>query len=243
MKPDYQALKGEYEEKGFVRVPNFFPASTIAQFKAHFDEVSRRNDDTPPEDWNFWLFDEDRVWFNLISNPTLLDLAECFVGEDIVHLGSHYWAKPPRKGRKVLWHQDGSYYDIQPMNLITVWISIDRSSSRNGCVRVIPGSHRQPFLPMNPTIDYPLLKRVMDSGSVDESLALDLELEPGDISIHHPNLIHGSRENLSDEWRRGLAIRYLSAASVIGGDKVWPWAYLLRGRDHSNGNVYQTPLI
>jgi hypothetical protein len=87
-----------------------------------------------------------------------------------------------------------------------------------------------------------VLKSETNTDMVDTSNAVDLELEPGDVSIHHPNVIHGSDGNNSEMWRRGLTIRYIPTTTKItdeGDDMGWPSAFLLRGDPEPNVNTYQ----
>jgi hypothetical protein len=78
----------------------------------------------------------------------------------------------------------------------------------------------------------------MDESLVDESKAADIILAPGDVSIHHPNVIHGSNANASPKWRRGLTIRYIPTSTQIISDGQWPSAFLLRGKAVEGVNSY-----
>ena len=83
----------------------------------------------------------------------------------------------------------------------------------------------------------------MDAGLVDESKAVDIVLRAGDVSVHHPHIIHGSRANLSSKRRCGLAIRYIPTTTkiVVPAGERFPGAFLLRGRDANPGlNAYNS---
>src|SRR5204862_1591291 len=87
------------------------------------------------------LMQHDPFWVRLVGDDRLLDIVEQFVGKNIALFASHYIAKPPRDGQPVLWHQDGSYWPLQPMEVISIWLAADDSTTENGCMRVIPQTH------------------------------------------------------------------------------------------------------
>jgi ectoine hydroxylase-related dioxygenase (phytanoyl-CoA dioxygenase family) len=115
---------------------------------------------------------------------------------------------------EVPWHQDGHYWPIRPLTTTTAWIAIDDSTTENGCMRVIPGSHTRGLLPhAKAPRDRVVLDLEVDAAVYDESTARDVVLEAGQLSLHDVHLIHGSRPNRSPRRRAGLAIRYMPATS------------------------------
>lgn len=120
-----------------------------------------------------------------------------------------------------------------------MWLAVDRSNSENGCLRVVPGSHRSEFAAIrdNTEVESVLGKEI--AVDVDESEAVDIVLEPGDVEIHHPNIVHGSEANDSPHRRCGLTIRYIPTSTRITADeRPYPSAFLLRG-DDPGVNEYQ----
>src|SRR3954452_1836358 len=85
----------------------------------------------------------------LVADHRLLDIASQFVGPDIALFASAYLCKPPGDGQPVLWHQDGSYWPLDPMEVVSLWLAIDDSVPENGCMRVIPGSHKTSLVPVH----------------------------------------------------------------------------------------------
>ena len=121
---------------------------------------------------------------------------------------------------EVPWHQDGQYWPIRPLATCTAWIALDPSTVENGCLRVIPGSHRGKVLHPHLTEDRQdvvLTQRAVD-GSFDEKTAVDIELEPGQMSLHDVYMIHGAAANRSAQRRTGVALRYMPATSVFERD-------------------------
>jgi len=154
------------------------------------------------------------LFFEVATSPDVLDLVEAVIGPDIVLWGCQVFCKPGGDGMEVPWHQDGHYWPIRPLATCTVWIAIDDSTTENGCMRVIPGSHRQGIYPhAKAPRDRVVLDLEVEPGSFDESTARDVVLEAGQMSIHDVYLIHGSRANRSPKRRAGVAIRYMPATS------------------------------
>ncbi len=92
-----------------------------------------------------------------------------------------------------------------------MWVALDLALEDNGCLKVIPGSHDLPAQPLRENHEPSVFGLEMDLALVDSSLARPLIMEPGDVSAHHPNLIHGSDPNRTGRPRRALAVRYRSA--------------------------------
>ena len=126
------------------------------------------------------------------------------------------------------------------MEVVTLWLAIDDSSPENGCMRVIPGTHVTQLQKMKARPDIP---SVLGSGMAEELVetakAVDVIVEAGGVSVHHPNLIHGSNPNTSSKRRAGLTIRYIPTSTRIVSEATWPCAFLLRGEAEPGINDYQ----
>jgi len=233
-------LQRRYDSHGYVVARQVIDPDLVAEGRAHVDWLMRRNPGLRPENLGHTLLGQDPFWVRLISDDRLLDVAQEFIGPDIALFASHYIAKPPRDGQPVLWHQDGSYWPLDPMRVVTLWLALDDSDAENGCLRVIPRSHTGSLHEMKPRQEVAnVLGSGMDDHLVDEALAQDVILKAGDVSIHHPNIIHGSNANLSERWRRGLTIRYIPTSTRITVES-FPSAFLLRGSARSGINHYKS---
>ncbi|HEX7003723.1 MAG TPA: phytanoyl-CoA dioxygenase family protein [Trueperaceae bacterium] len=233
-------LRSHYEREGYVLVHDVLDAELVEEARRHVDWLLERNPGLRPEQLHHDLMKHDPFWVRLISDPRLLDVAEQFLGPDIALFASHYIAKRPHDGQAVLWHQDGSYWPLEPVRVVTLWLALDRTDPENGCLRVIPRSQDLDLQEMKERSDVEnVLGSGLDDSLVDDSEAVDILLEPGGVEIHHPNLIHGSHANTSDRWRRGLTIRYIPTSTRIKSDEPWPSAFLLRGKAAAGINRYQ----
>ncbi len=122
------------------------------------------------------------------------------------------------------------------MEVVTIWFAGSATNRSNGCVRYVPGSHR--IGPQKHIVnkDDRYILNSVDPGALNEASAVDALLEPGDISVHHPLILHGSERNLSEHWRRGGSIQYMPATTEITA-KTWPSAFLVRGCAHGDINA------
>jgi phytanoyl-CoA hydroxylase len=143
----------------------------------------------------------------------LTPLAGDVLASDVEAFGATYVVKPAFDGLPTRWHQDGHPWEQRGItSAVSIGIALDPSTRANGCLLVIPGSHRLDAQPLRPVADPPnVFGAEIDPALVDESLAVAVELEPGDASIHHPNLIHGAEPNTSATPRRTLVLRYQAA--------------------------------
>lgn len=158
-----------------------------------------------------------QAFLDLALDAALLDLVEQVIGPDIVLWGCHLFCKPGATGREVPWHQDGHFWPFRPLATCTLWLAIDKVDRENGCMRVIAGSHAARTLfrhhgDKNPNL---ALYEVLDADQFDAQQAVNIELEPGQFSLHDIYLAHGSAPNRSGRRRAGLAIRYMPATSLF----------------------------
>lgn len=240
MSADLDSVRERYERDGYVIVRNVVDGDLLEEGRAHIRWLLEQHPGIRPEQLHNDLMQDDPFWVRLVSDDRLLDLAEQFIGPNIALFASHYIAKQPYDGQAVLWHQDGGFWPLEPMEVVTFWLALDDTTPENGCLRLIPESHTLDLQTMHERTDVEnVLGAEIDLSSVDESKAVDVLLHPGDVEIHHPNLIHGSHANTSPKWRRGLTIRYIPATTRILSDGPFPSAFILRGQAVPEVNVYQ----
>jgi ectoine hydroxylase-related dioxygenase (phytanoyl-CoA dioxygenase family) len=227
----------QYAELGYVVFRDVLDPSLVAEADAHVDWLLERNPGLQPENLGHRLARDDPFWLRLVSDDRLLDIAQIFVGGDIALFATHYLCKPPRTGRPVLWHQDGAFWPLEPMEVTTLWLAITASDPENGCLRVIPGTHTEALAGMQEREDVDSVLGRETDYVVDEAKAVELELRPGDVSVHHPNILHASNANTSDRWRRALTIRYIPTSTRIT-DPEAASPFLLRGSAPEGVNEY-----
>ena len=235
---DMSGLREEYEREGFVIVRQAIDENLAREAQNHVRWLIEQNPGVRPEQLHAHLAVSDPFWIRLVSDSRLVDIAEQFVGQDVALFATHYICKPPKDGQPVLWHQDGSYWPLEPMDVVTLWLAVSDSVPENGCMRVIPRTHRMKLETVRERADVAsVLGSSMDLSLVDDAKAIDVVLKAGDVSIHHPNVIHGSEANTSYMWRMGLTIRYIPTSTRI----TKPGAgspFLLRGKAVPGVNEY-----
>ncbi len=228
-----------YNKEGYVIVRDVLDQDLMAESRDHIDWLLKRNPELRPEELGHFLMTKDAFWVRLVSDDRLLDIAEQFIGPNVGLFASHYIAKPPLTGKAVAWHQDGSYWPLEPMEVITFWLSLDQCDAENGCLKVIPRTQNKRLISKEDYVkqsEESAFALAMDPSMIDEGEAVDIALNPGDIEIHHPNIFHGSHVNKSPRWRRGLTIRYIPTSTRIMIDLPHPGAFIFRGKGYANGN-------
>ena len=176
----------------------------------------------------------------IVHHEAILDAVECLIGPDIILTNTVLFIKEPNSLHHVTYHQDATYMGLEPQESLTAWIALTESTRENGCVRMIQGSH---LLDIQQHIDTfgedNILTRGQEIENIDEERALDIELEPGQMSLHHARTIHGSRPNKTADRRIGIALQsfaHPSTRQVYGED----YALLVRGSD-DYGNFTKGP--
>lgn len=244
LQTQYAPLVKQYNEQGYAILRGVVPPGLVAEMGGHLDFLQRKYPDVPTEHLHHLIMRNDPFWVRVASEPRLLDLAQAFApflhDGNIALFSSHYFLKKPREGMAVLWHQDGSYWPLRPMDVLTLWVAVDRSNRHNGCLKVVKGSHRTALAELRPDRS---VKNVLGSAThtdeeIDPSLVEYLELEPGDVSIHHPNIVHASDANTSAFRRAGLTVRYMSTRTQCT-DPEQP-VMLMRGTAVPGVNEYRS---
>ena len=171
-----------------------------------------------------WMWD-------IIRNDNILDAVEDIIGPDILCWGSSFFTKNAHDKRFVSWHQDSTYYGLSERATLSVWYAFSPSNVESGCMRFIPGTHSKGLCDHDETrAEDNLLMRGQTIHDVDESQAIDVVLEPGEFSIHHESVVHGSNANTSDQPRIGISIHYIAphVHQVLLENST---ATLVRGKD------------
>jgi len=248
----------QYRERGYV-IPNYrLPQPLLARLRSGLESVLASYTDVAQEDLaNPHMIPpvqggDVNPFMEAARHPALLDMLEQIVGPDLILWITRILCKPAVKGREVPWHQDGEYWLMRPLATCSAWIAIDPVSTANGCMRFIPGSHlrQELYRHHQANRDNLVLNMELDQDQFDESDAVNVDLEPGQISLHDVRLIHGSLANDSGQRRAALIMRYMPATSyydrTLGGRRdnspfniVDQPLWLMRGVDRTGRNDFQ----
>ena len=214
-----------YQERGYV-VPQFrLGEAWVRRMQDALETLIRNNPGVRPEKLVSAHIEGQgdegvrgsRNFFDLATNPDIVDLVAQIIGPDVILWGCHVFCKPASEGFETPWHQDGHYWPIRPLANCTVWVAPEPSTRENGCLRVVPGSHLGKELHPHLHEDRSdlTLNRCMADGAFDVRDAVDLELEPGQMSMHDIYMIHGAEANHSGVRRTGVALRYMPGSSLF----------------------------
>lgn len=171
-------------------------------------------------------------WLNdLIREEAIVDAVEDLYGGNLLCWTTNFFIKEAQDVAFVSWHQDSTYWGLSAPDVVTAWVALSESTSANGAMEVIPGTHLLDQLPHHDSLaEHNLLTRGQEVAvKVDPRSAVALELQPGEMSLHHVRIIHGSPPNSSPKRRIGFAIRYIPTyIRQLGGQDS---ATLVRGKD------------
>lgn len=214
-----------YRREGWV-VPHYrLPQARVAQMVEALERLLRDNRGVRPEKLVSAHIEGDngegvrgsRAFLDLARDPEIVELVSGVLGDDVILWGCHVFCKPAEEGYETPWHQDGHYWPIRPLATCTAWVALEASTIENGCLRVIPRSHAARRLHEHlheDRTDLTLSQRLA-AGAFDESQAVDIELGPGQMSLHDVYMIHGAKANTSGRRRTGAALRYMPSTSVF----------------------------
>jgi hypothetical protein len=250
-----------YHQEGYL-VPSYrLPSAQLEQLRQGLDRLIQDNPGVRPEKLVSAHIEGDNGegvrgssgFLDLARDPALVDMVSQVIGDDVILWGCQVFCKPGGDGYETPWHQDGHYWPIRPLANCTVWVALDDSTPENGCLRVIPGSHRDRRTHqhlMEDREDLVLSQRTADD-AFDAATARDVILEAGQMSMHDIYMIHGANANRSPRRRAGVAIRYMPGTSVFhrdlnpaGGRSGIPVMFakrplwLLRGQDRTGLNDF-----
>ena len=144
----------------------------------------------------------------IVHKPEILDAVEDVIGENILAWGSVLFIKEAHDPAFVSWHQDFTYMGLEPHEGVSIWLALSPSNGLSGCMQMFPGSHRGGILPHRDTFgEHNILTRGQLVDGLDPADAVDITLNPGQMSLHHPLTIHGSEPNRSDTRRIGVVVQ------------------------------------
>ncbi len=168
----------------------------------------------------------------LVRNDRILDAVEKVIGPNILCWITNFFIKEPGDGNFVSWHQDATYWGLEPHDqVLTAWLALSEASVESGAMKFLPGSHLSGLHDHADTFAKDnLLSRGQEIQlQVDEAQAADIVLKAGEFSLHHVLTAHGSHPNVTDDRRIGLAIRYIP--TTVRQTKLRDTAVLVRGVD------------
>jgi ectoine hydroxylase-related dioxygenase (phytanoyl-CoA dioxygenase family) len=231
----------DYARNGVLHPLPALDAGEVTRFRRDAEELADRFEGEKAA-----IFGQAHLFhrwaYDLALHPRILDAVAKIVGYDILVHSTSLFFKRPNTPDFVSWHQDGYYWNLDEPRLVSAWIALTDSAPDNGCLRVVPGSQarRMEHRSAGMRADDMLASGLEIAVTVDERKAQDIVLGPGQISLHHVLIVHGSHANTSARPRIGFAVRYV--APEVRQEREHHEVVLARGRDrHGHYRVIEGP--
>jgi non-heme Fe2+,alpha-ketoglutarate-dependent halogenase len=226
---DDAAIK-RYRTQGWLSPFRAFDAAQASDYRRLLEEGESKHGTSPDLKRKMHLY---LRWVDeIVRLPQILDPVESLIGPDILVYTITLWLKEPRSEAFVSWHQDSTYFGLEPADQhVSAWVALSSSTAESGCVAVLSGSHRAGQLPHQTQVDPANLFGNGQTVAVDGSARIDtMPLAPGEFSLHHTHLLHHSQPNRSGDRRIGLGISYIPTRCRCRS-RVRLSASLVRGED------------
>ena len=224
-----------YARDGYVSPIDVLSSEEVRAFRDDLEDWEKQRGQTidfPEKSKSYLLFN----WADqLVHHPRILDAVEDVIGSDILVYHSTLFLKEANTPAYVRWHQDSTYFYLSPHLHVTAWVALSDASIAAGCMQVLPGSHQWGAFehddkpePMN------MIRRGQGiSDRFDDAKGVFIPVGPGQMSLHHTDLVHASGGNETNDRRLGFAISYVPAHVKPTG-AVKPSALCVRGRSHGH---------
>ena len=205
----------EYKDRGYVSPINILSSDEATKIKTEIEYIEKK--------WPNALIGLGRnnvhyispIFDQLCHNFKILDAVESIIGKNILVGGTTLFIKEPDKKGFVSWHQDAKYIGFEPHNWVTAWLAITDANEENGCMRMCPGTHKEKIQEHKDTFDKNnLLTRGQTVQNIKLNETVPNELKAGQLSLHHPMIVHGSTPNTSNSRRIGFVIQSYIGANV-----------------------------
>lgn len=205
----------QYEDLGYVAPIDILSLEEAKEIKSEIEYIEKK--------WPEELIGLGRnnvhyispVFDKVVHNSKILDVVEDIIGKNILVGGTTLFIKEPDKKGYVSWHQDAKYIGFEPHNWVTAWLAITDSNEKNGCMRMWPSTHKEKIKDHKDKFDeHNLLTRGQTVQNVSFKDTVANELSAGQLSLHHPMIVHGSGLNKSNHRRIGFVIQSYIGTNV-----------------------------
>ena len=221
----------QYNEKGYLAPIDILSKQDALDAREEIEKIEK---EMPNEIDNSGRYNVHLIspkLDSIVHNSKILDVVESIIGKDILVCSTTLFIKNPNEQGFVSYHQDAKYIGLEPHNWVTAWVALTDSFEKNGCMKMWPKSHLE-IKDHNEKFDKGnLLTRGQTVENVPENEIELVELKAGQMSLHHPRIVHGSGINKSNDRRIGFVIQSYIGTNVrqtLGKNSV----QLARGKDN-----------
>ncbi len=221
----------QYNENGYLAPINVLSKEEALAAREEIEEIEKKMPNEIDKSGRYNVHLISPKLDSIVHNSKILDVVESIIGKNILVCSTTLFIKNPNEQGFVSYHQDAKYIGLEPHNWVTAWVALTDSSEKNGCMKMWPKSHID-IKDHNEKFDKGnLLTRGQTVENVPENEIELVELKAGQISLHHPRIVHGSGINKSDDRRIGFVIQSYIGTNVkqtLGKNSV----QLARGKDN-----------
>ncbi|SDC93671.1 Phytanoyl-CoA dioxygenase (PhyH) [Paenibacillus sp. UNCCL117] len=206
-------------------------------YRLFFDTLGQSRFEPGPARISLSAWHHRHRWaYELATHPSIVGAMRQILGEDLVLWAMQFWYKEPNNDKFIPWHQDINYWPMEPAINASAWVSLGWSIRENGCLRVIPGTHRSVVEHISTGDAQSMFSEGLPGELVDESQAIDLEMSPGQMAFFNEAIFHGSEINSSNIPRVAFSVRYTTPEVRFlmdewGGDTSRIRTFLVHGED------------
>ncbi|MGU9962073.1 MAG: phytanoyl-CoA dioxygenase family protein [Candidatus Puniceispirillales bacterium WSBS_2018_MAG_OTU23] len=229
-----------YHENGYIAPIDIFSEDEALALRSELEMLERDHADAVTGKNRNNVHYVTPLFDGIAHHPKILDAVESLIGHNILVAGTTLFIKEPEQKGFISWHQDARYIGLEPYNWATAWLALSNVTTENGCMYMWPKSHHDGQRDHVDTFSEDnLLTRGQTVMDVPEDKIVPIQLRPGQLSIHHPWVVHGSSHNMSQTRRIGFAIQSYIGADV---DQVLGNIYVQQARgDDPHGYHRHTP--
>ena len=232
-------IKNFYQANGYFLPLDVMPSNEAIDASIKLKNIYLNPYSNILHPWNLqshllanWIYD-------ICVNPKVLDAVEEIIGPNILIQSADIFIKPPMGTNHINWHQDANYWGLKPFELVTGWIALTDVFLKNGCMSYLPKSHLLDKINHTETFDKnsDLTRGQEIDLKIDKDKEVPVILKAGQMALHHCLLAHGSGPNLTNDYRIGIAVRYLPThTKQTEGPPIS--MILARGKDNFNNFQY-----
>ena len=224
----------QYRDEGFVSPVNIFSKEKAKEIRDEIELIEKKLPNELEKSGRYNAHLISTMLDEVTHNENILNAVESLIGGNILVCGTTLFIKNPGEGGFVSYHQDAKYIGLEPHNWVTAWVAITDSNENNGCMRMWGGSHKDQLKDHDQKFNEGnLLTRGQTIMNVPIDKTTPLVLKAGQMSLHHPTVVHGSDLNKSNDRRIGFVIQsYIgtNVKQILGKNSV----QLARGVDKFN---------
>tara|TARA_A100000164_G_C21864431_1_gene751805 strand:- start:332 stop:1159 length:828 start_codon:yes stop_codon:yes gene_type:complete len=227
----------KYNEEGYVSPINVISMDEANEIREEIEFIEKKWPNELEGSGRNYVHFISPIFDKLVHNSKILDAVESVIGKDILACGTTLFIKNPHEKGFVSFHQDAKYIGLEPYNWVTAWIAITDSNIKNGCMRMWAGSHKDNLKEHDQKFNEGnLLTRGQTVKNVPIEKTTPVILKAGQMSLHHPTIVHGSGINKSNDRRIGFAIQSYIGTNV---NQVLGKMYVQQARGNDNFKYHE----